>query len=323
MKSKILLAPLFVAIIVSCISKNTGINYKPVIDGEWWNITNTPNLGEYNTDKQEPVDFGVWQAADGTWQLWSCIRHTSCGGNTRLFHAWEGKTLLDTAWVPKGVAMIADTTLGEVKGGLQAPYVMKENGIYYMFYGGWDNICLATSKDGKNFERVINETGTPELFRGPLTNPRDAMVIKEEDSYYCYYSAHDLDRSLEEIQAAIYLRKSKDMKDWSEPIMVSAGGKYEEVDCWGGGDAECPFVVKVKDKYVLFRNIEYGSKSLNAQYCSDNPEYFGIKEDSLQVGELEIAAPEIVEHEGQYYIVCLKKTLDGMRVAKLKWEEVK
>src|SRR5687767_14791098 len=61
----------------------------PVIVGEPWKIAGDPDLGEFTSPKQQPVDFGVWQANDGTWQLWSCIRGTKCGGNTRLFYSWE------------------------------------------------------------------------------------------------------------------------------------------------------------------------------------------------------------------------------------------
>jgi len=79
----------------------------PVIDGDWWQVAGDPDLGPYTAREQQPVDFGVWQAADGTWQLWSCIRHTKCGGNTRLFHRWEGKRLTDKDWAPMGIAMEA------------------------------------------------------------------------------------------------------------------------------------------------------------------------------------------------------------------------
>jgi hypothetical protein len=44
---------------------------------------------------------------------------------------------------------------------------------------------------------------------------------------------------------------------WSEPVMVSGGGSVADLDSSGGGDAECPFVVNVCDKYILFRNIAY------------------------------------------------------------------
>jgi len=136
----------------------------PVISSEWWQIADNPDLGKYTTEKQQPVDFGIWQAAGGTWQLWSCIRHTACGGNTRLFYRWQADDLTEKNWQPMGIAMMADTTIGEKLGGLQAPFVIKENGTYYMFYGGWDRICLATSRDGKTFQRWKKNNPIPILI---------------------------------------------------------------------------------------------------------------------------------------------------------------
>lgn len=89
-----------------------------------------PDLGGYTRAEQQPVDFAVWQAADGTWQLWSCIRHTGCGGETRLFHRWKGQRLTNSNWKPMGIAMEARPNLGETAGGLQAPHVVRHNGQY-------------------------------------------------------------------------------------------------------------------------------------------------------------------------------------------------
>ena len=61
---------------------------RPRIISDWWQVAGNPDLGAYGRPGQQPVDFAVWQAADGTWQLWSCIRHTACGGQTRLFYRW-------------------------------------------------------------------------------------------------------------------------------------------------------------------------------------------------------------------------------------------
>jgi hypothetical protein len=85
----------------------------PQIDGEFWQVAEDPDLGKYTTAKQQPVDFGIWQAADGTWQLWSCIRSTSAPGKTRLFHRWQAAKLTDKDWVPMGIAMMADPNFGE------------------------------------------------------------------------------------------------------------------------------------------------------------------------------------------------------------------
>ena len=294
--------------------------FVPEIVGDWWQVAGNPDLGECTADRQQPVDFGVWQAADGTWQLWSCIRFTKCGEHTRLFHRWEGESLTDTNWKPMGIAMQADTTLGEQSGGLQAPHVIKENGTYYMFYGDWKNICLAKSTDGKHFTRVINEDGNPALFSGPYDNTRDAMVLKDNGKYYCYYTDHIRDKNTdEEYPAAIFCRTSTDLITWSEPTMVSAGGMVEDIDPWGGGDAECPFVVPIEDKYVLFRNQLYKRHPLNTEYCSDDPLDFGVGHDKYMVEQLPVAAPEIIKVDDNYYIAALMPYLDGIRIAKLKF----
>ena len=77
----------------------------PAIDGDWWTIAGDPDVTPYTTPEQQPVDFGIWQAADETWQLWSCIRKTSIPGKTRLLHRWEGAKLTDRDWQPMGIAM--------------------------------------------------------------------------------------------------------------------------------------------------------------------------------------------------------------------------
>lgn len=317
----------------SCYTKKekqpqSGEKQQPVIEGNWWTISGNPDLGKYTTDDQQPVDFGIWQAEDGTWQLWSCIRHTKAGEHTRLFYRWEAENLTDEDWKPMGIAMEADTSLGEASGGLQAPHVFKENGTYYMFYGDWNRICLATSEDGKNFTRVSNENGEPDLFSGPYNNTRDPMVMRDDGLYYVYYMGHTNEDGTvtengqevkKQYKSAIFLRTSADLEHWSEPVMVSAGGEAASTT-WFGGNAECPHVIKKDGYYYLFRNQIYGENSLNTQYASANPLDFGVGHDDFNIGTLPVAAPEIIHHEGEYYIASLKLGLDGIRLARLKWQ---
>lgn len=319
LNSRIVLILLLTAFFAGCKTKEKeeDIVYVPEIQGEWWQIAGNPDLGECTSEEQQPVDYGIWQAADGTWQLWSCIRHTNCGKHTRLFYRWESQSLTNPNWEPMGIAMRADTSLGEKSGGLQAPYVIKENGTYYMFYGDWQRICLAKSNDGKHFERVINENGNPALFTGPYNSSRDPMVLKVNDQYYCYYMGHNKEK---EIQSAIFCRTSKNLKDWSDAVMVSGGGSPADQDNWYGGDAECPHVVKIKDKYILFRNQRYGENMINTQYCSSDPLNFGVNTDSLMTKTLPIAAPEVIKHDGEYYLTSLVRSLDGIKMTKLQFE---
>jgi hypothetical protein len=283
----------------------------PVIEGPWWRIAGNPDLGEYTSENQEPVDFGVWQAADGTWQLWSCIRNTKCGGHTRLFHAWEGRAITDKDWTPKGIAMEARPDLGESPGGLQAPHVVLYNGKYWMAYGDWRNICFATSKDGKSFERRIQSDGTTGVFsEGEYANARDPMMIQIDGKWHCYYTAIAGNRGY------AYCRISPDLETWSPSFVVSYGGSVGDGPWWN----ECPHVVEVEPgEFVYFRNQFYGEGNRNWVYYSENPYNFGIDNDEGLVTDLPIAAPEIVQHDGKYYIAALTPELDGIRVARLRW----
>jgi len=289
---------------------------RPIITSDWWQVAGDPDLGPYTTAEQQPVDFAVWQAADGTWQLWSCIRHTACGGQTRLFYRWEGADLRGPDWEPMGIAMEAQSDLGETPGGLQAPHVIREDGIYWMFYGAWSRICLARSEDGKAFERVPVRGGRPILFAGPYDNSRDPMVLKIDGVYHCYYTGH---RRSATPKAAVFCRISTDKLTWSDPVMVSAGGSAALQTDWYGGDCECPFVVAHDGEYCLFRNQRYGADSLNTQYVSRDPLDFGVGDDRCLVGTLPVAAPEIIDHEGRQYIASLMPSLKGIQIAEPGW----
>jgi hypothetical protein len=303
----------------------------PVIREPWIQIAGDPDLGELTAAKQQPVDFGIWQAADGTWQLWSCIRGTKEPGKSRLFYRWEGARLTDPNWKPMGIAMQADPKLGETPGGLQAPYVFRDEGLFWMFYGDWVHICSATSKDGKVFERRILPGGKTGLFdEGAGVNPNDALVIKNGGNnardpmvirignlWHCYYTANPKDD-----KGADRCRTSPDLTNWSEARIVAKGGQA------GGtaGSTECPFVVEPEPgMFYLFRTHGYGrlsqGKSAHTSvYFSRDPFDFGIDHDEGHyLCTLPVAAPEIIKYEGQYYIAALLPSLKGIRIARLDW----
>ncbi len=292
-----------------------GAPVTPRIAGEWWTIATDPDLGALTNTKQQPVDFAIWQAADGTWQLWSCIRGTREPGNTRLFHRWEGAHLRDTNWRSKGIAMQADPELGETRGGLQAPYVFRHDGRYWMVYGDWAHICLATSDDGKRFVRHRGANGRPQLFgRGPSDNTRDPMVLRVGDKWHCYYTAHP-DR-----HGSVYARVSTNLLDWSQERIVAARGQAGD----GPYAAECPFVVEPRPgDFYLFRTQRYGRNAQTSVYHSPRELSgldFGIDNDAEHfVCTLPVAAPEIFQFEGRWFIAALLPSLKGIQVAPLEW----
>jgi hypothetical protein len=287
---------------------------EPFIDGDWWQVAGVPDVGKYNDAKQEPVDFSVWQAADGTWQLWSCIRRTKSVGRTRLLFGWEGKQITDPDWSPQGIKMEADPSLGETEGGLQAPHVVLKDGQYHMLYGDWENICLATSDDGKKFQRQILPNGKTGMFtEGVGGNSRDPFAILIGDEWFVYYT------SFLNKQGAVYCRTSPDLRKYDESKTVAFGG----VSGTNGTSAECPYVVKHDGHYYLFRTQQYYEKNGGPQTCvyrSTDPLNFGINQDRLYfVCKLPIAAPEIIRYEGQDYVAALMPDVKGIRIAKLGW----
>jgi len=282
----------------------------PQIDGTWWQVAGNPIDHKYATKKQEPVDFAVWQAADGSWQLWSCIRGTTAGGKgglTRFFYRWEGKRLTDPNWTHMGIAMEADPSLGETPGGLQAPHVVRLDDTWHLFYGDWVNICHATSTDGKSFTRVVQPNGKTGMFsEGPAVNTRDIMLLPHDGRWYAYYTCHPNN------QGMVCLRTTADFRTWSDSTVVAFGGQAST----GPWSAECPHVVKLRDhSFYLFRTQSYGNPekgdirkrgpAKTSIYHSTDPAMFGINQDERYLlCTLPVAAPEIILHEGRYYIAA-------------------
>jgi hypothetical protein len=280
----------------------------PEIQGDFWTVAGNPDLASLGTPAQQPVDFAIWQAADSTWQLWSCIRSTRTPGHTRLFYRWQGGSLVQANWEPMGIALTADSGLGETEGGVQAPFVLKVASTYHMFYGDWDHICLATSDDGKRFRRQRMANGQTGMFAiAPGANTRDPMVLVHGRHYYCYTTANPQGRG------AVYCCLSKDLRHWGPPTIVGAGGAAGS----GPASAECPFVHFHPQRrlFYLFRTQRYGRDAQTRVYASPDPLNFGIDDDRYFVTTLPIAAPEIVADRGRLYLACLRPQLDGIRIA--------
>lgn len=290
----------------------------PRIAGEWSTIAHSPDLGLLSGERQQPVDFAIWQAADGTWQLWSCIRGTKEPGKTRLFHRWESSSLVAQDWKPMGIAMQADPAVGETAGGLQAPHVIKDGDTFRVFYGDWVRICTAESKDGKTFTRIRGADQQPALFKeADDANARDPMVLKVGNQWHCYYTAHPNKKG------SVYARTSADLLKWSDAKIVANGGQAGDKSF----SAECPHVVELSPgHFYLFRTQRYGKDAQTSVYHSTDPLDFGLADkngDAMHlVGTLPVAAPELIQHNGEWFIAALRPDLKGIQLAKLVWEDV-
>lgn len=287
----------------------------PEIVGDWWQIAGNPDLGEFTSPEQEPTAFGMWQAADGTWQLWGCIRKTNVGGNTRLFYRWEGARITDVDWQPVGIAMMADPSVGETPGGLQSPHATRIGGEWILAYGDWEHICFARSPDGKEFTRQLGEDGMAGAFDEGIGNStRDPMITRFDGTYYVYYTANPGG------VGSVYARTSPDLRIWSEPVIVSAGGSAG--NDWFDGEVPAVLWVEEAGAYYLFRTHSRpagGEQMMTSVYRSVDPLDFGIDDDSHLVTTLDSEATWVVREGNDYYVTAVMPDLTGYRVARLEW----
>lgn len=291
----------------------------PRIAGEWVRIAGPPDLGRFEMAKREVVDFAIWEARDGTWQAWSCIRHTAEAGATRLFHRWQGKSPLEPGWEAMGVAMRAEPAFGERLGSMQAPFVLKIEDRYWMFYSSGGRTFAALSEDGKSFARHRVDGKDFGLF-GAFSQGeqnviggggRDVMLLRDGSRWIVYYTANP------DGVGRVYARTSPDLQRWDEPRIVSWGGEAGT----NFYSAECPWVYRLPGTpwYFLFRTQLYKGKPMSRVYRSRDPFDFGLDDDRYLVARLPVAAPELFEYQGKLYIAALTPELDGLRKAPLEF----
>ncbi len=289
----------------------------PRIAGPWVPIASQPDLGRFASDKQEVVDFAIWEALDGTWQAWSCIRHTAEAGATRLFHRWQGASPVEPGWEPMGVSMRADPAFGERLGSMQAPYVLKIDDRYWMFYSSGGRTFVALSEDGKTFSRHRLHSGGFGMFGSFAQGEqnvvggggRDIMLHRDGNRWIAYYTANP------DGIGRVYARTSTDLKQWDEPRIVSWGGEAGT----NFYSAECPWVYRLPGTpwYFLFRTQRYKGEPMTRVYRSQDPFDFGLDNDKHLVALMPIAAPELFEFRGNLYVAALNVHLDGLRTAPL------
>ncbi len=324
---------------------------RPVIASDWIIIGPNPdmkNIGIPFQERQEAVDHHVFCGPDKKWHLWSCLRNCS-GMNRRILYHWEGESLQQEQWTCTDEILLGDTQYGECLGGaegtqdtqIQSPFVVEQDGTWYMLYGGLTvsaedseqtgdallatrgtcQMCLMTSPDGRSWTRHLNDKGQSRIFTGP-GNVRDPSLIKIDGLWYCYYAGyHDGDP----LNCGIYLRTSQDLMNWSDWEIVN----YDEHFHHHAYMAESPTVIEHEGLYYLFRTENYQSARSHV-YCSDDPRNFGIDDgrkvdmNEYYVGRIPVAAPELItDHNGDLYVSSNHDLSGGVRLARIAWVDCK
>jgi hypothetical protein len=318
---------------------------KPRMTGDWWMAAPRPHLsdrlpdlaqdlGDWATPKRnQPNDHTIYQSADGRWQLWACVRNTEVG---RLLVNWSADCITDSPWRLTGQLIRADRTAGESmvdwrgQEFLQSPFVVRHQGTYYMFYGGYDTgtdahgrpttdygeqekqICLMTSPDGVHWTRHRDARGHSRLFAGPGA-VRDPCVMRHGDCWYIYYAGHhDADRD----RSALYVRTSTDLLTWSDWSVAQYDPGWQFIP-------ESPFVVERGGWFYLFRT--HGAEPGTRVFRSADPLHFEADEGQAVCRFPSVIAPEVVVgQDGREFIsnICLPERPDmpyGIRLRRLEW----
>jgi len=252
------------------------------------------------------------QADDGVWHLFGITQSEPGKPQQEKFFAHAtSRNLLAAQWNPEPDVIHADPDAGETL--VWAPYIIKHDGIYYMFYcaGGSTEVYslhLATSRDLYKWER---HPANPLLKDG--YHARDPMVIRVDKKWVMYYTATSTPSGGNHVVVAV---TSDDLIHWDNRRVVFTHpitGTY-------GGPTESPFVVKRNDRYYLFicENPPYNS---TAVYVSKDP--FFWSPDSL-AGRVPSHAAEVVEGPGHHWMVSRAGWgQGGVYLADLYWPDGK
>jgi beta-xylosidase len=206
-----------------------------------------------------------------------------------------------------------------------APHIIEHQGVYWMFYTGVNDsatqaICLATSKDLYQWERHSENplfTSQPWGYWDTThwSDCRDPMVLKEGDTFYCYYTAARMVPGTETVENCLGIASSKDLINWQDE-------GYRRLIHTLTTPPESPFVVKRNGEYYLFyTNYKYG-----IVYVRSPDPLHGWEEDpddpqSIMEG---VSATEIFEQNGKWYITFISHMPYGLHfleIRELVWKE--
>jgi len=262
-------------------------HFTPVITSPWRRIVEYPD--HHLNDFCVFLDLqGIWHVmgimGTGTWDSEQSFFHCS---SPTLFGPYTKHSPLLTK---NPVAETGKTeNLSPQK---HAPHVIIKDGIYHMFYRRPSGTILHLS------------TGDPQQWIGlgeivfECKDARDICLIKDKNIFLMYYCQYENIKGKN--RSCIFLRRSADLWKWSDPVLVY----YDSEHVDNHSRLESPFVVvRPEGYYLFFRHRLMEEKQITIVLFSIQPDQFPIGRNTW-ISELEfVHAPEIVDYNGQYYIL--------------------
>ncbi len=288
----------------------------PRLAGPWIQLTGRPPLERWATPKAEPVDFTIFRATDGRWQLIACVRNTSHPGKGRLLYRWSSERLATPAWRADGIFLESRADRGNAEGLLQAPHAVWDAGVCHLFYNS-AGAQLLTSPDGLAFTPFQTATGKHTLF----AMGRDVMLFDDRPRrprWIAYYTATSPGLNPRTRDHTVCARTAPTLAGpWSE-AETDLGTLSDPPAGYLFAYAESPFVLYRHGWY-------YRLEQLNVYASRDPLRWSGpcvtrlIPKDPMRY-----LAPEIVTDDGRDYIAAYGWRGDnprGVFLAPLEWVE--
>ncbi|MHB8581220.1 MAG: family 43 glycosylhydrolase [Ignavibacteriaceae bacterium] len=210
-----------------------------------------------------------------------------------------------------------------------APYVIKYNNQYWMFYAGVNkNVCqaigLATSKDLYHWKRYnknpIITTGHWGLWNpNQWTDCRDPMVLQDGDTFYCYYTAGRTNPETLKHEYCVGISSSKDLLTWKDEGFIRLKNSLET-------PPESPFVLKHNGiYYIIYTNYKYGIVYATSHHPVKDWHELPIDKMIILSGPAtKVSASEIYHINNKWYISLIshmKNGLSFLEIRKFIWNK--
>ena len=283
---------------------------------EGWRVAKRSPSG-YEWDKgeeDEVVDFTIFQADDGSWQIIGCVRWTTFPEGPRLLYQWETTNFFSSDWTEIGVFLTTDdgpVGIDYAEGTLQAPYVIKDGNIYYMIYNSRD-AHMMVSTNGLDWTHQTNYAGSYTHF--DTDGGRDITLLDNRDvdgKWYAIYCPATKGWDFRGY-TNVYRSASSILGPWSDSVLMARRDYWQDV--------ESPSMVRRGGWYYLFLQDWVFAQPGITNFFGD-PNLTDLH--SFRRSPLRGIAPEIIRHEGQDYMACYNtidgNPLEGIEIRPLYW----
>jgi len=227
-------------------------------------------VGEFSREGEYMKDYYVYREGD-TFHLFYNVGIAGASqawyeaGNEKAFGHATSKDFKNWEHHPRVLEAVPGSWEGMV---VSAPSIIKHDGIYYMFYTGFDDrvpgkqtVGFATSKDLFNWERhpanpVYEAPEWAERRPDGWIDCRDSHVIKYGDEFLLFTMVTTTGK-----KGAIALASSKNLIDWEDlgPAVTTFN------------DPESPRVFEHNGKFYMFISSAHGKQLLRATNPKTGP----------------------------------------------------